>query len=62
MTRIQLVKVVVNNAEGNNATSSPNTSTSTKTNNDMPSTGSIPLPIRTSARMSKKPTRLIETM
>ena len=55
-------ELVSDSAEGNNATSSMNISTSRKTNNDMPSAGSVPPPIRKSTRVSKRPTRLIETM
>ena len=55
-------KFVKDSAERNNATSSPNTSSPRKTNNDMPHTGSTPPSIRKSRRVSKRPTRLIETM
>ena len=67
MTRIQLVnengcELVTDSAEGNNAASSLNISTPRKTNNDMPSAGSILPPIRKSTKISKRPTRLIEIM
>ena len=55
-------ELVKDSAEGNNVTSSPNTSTPRKTNSDMSSTGSTPPPIRKSTRVPNRPTRLIETM
>ena len=47
-----------NSAEGNNSTGSLSMSMPRKSNNDMHSKGSI----RKSTRVSKRPTRLIDTM